>query len=101
VPGRATYSPYSVYYNRFWGYYTTLNTRIDMPGYYQENTRYFWESNFYELSSRQLIYSVQTESFDPASSESLAHQHGQIIVKDMVKKKVLADSAQIAVKKGF
>ena len=89
VAGNAYYSPYSIYYNRFWGYRTTLYRRIYEPGYYVTDTRYFWESNLYEMSTQKLVYSVQTESFEPANSESLGHEYGQLIVKNMVKENVL------------
>ena len=77
------------YDNRFWGYYTIMYDRIYSPGYYVTDTRYFWESNFYDMASRQLLYSVQTQSFSPSSSEELGHEYGKMIVKDMVKKRVL------------
>jgi hypothetical protein len=96
VPSRIYYSPYVIYYRRFWGYYTTVYDRIYSPGYYQENTKYFWESNFYEVTSRELLYSVQTESFDPSSAESLAHEYGRMIVKDMLKHHVLARQSTTA-----
>lgn len=89
VPGNVYYSPYSFYGNRFWGYRTTLYQRIYEPGYYVTDTKYFWESNLYDMSTQKLIYSVQTESFDPANSEILGHEYGQLIVKDMVNKDIL------------
>lgn len=89
VPGRIYYSPYYNYHNRFWGYYTTMYDRIYSPGYYEVSTKYFWESNLYDMDSKQLVYSVQTQSFDPSSSEILAHEYGKLIVNSMVKNKVL------------
>lgn len=89
VPVSIYYSPYGPYYRHFWGYYNTMYGRIYTPGYYVTDTRYFWESNLFDVAGKELIYSVQTESFDPASSETLAHEYGQLIVKDMVKKQVL------------
>ncbi|MBK5280447.1 MAG: hypothetical protein JJE09_16435 [Bacteroidia bacterium] len=89
VPGQVSYTPYAVYYNRWWGYYSTLNRRVYSRGYYVTNTEYFWESNLYDAASKELIYSVQTKSFDPASTESLAHEYGKMIVSDMVKNSVL------------
>jgi hypothetical protein len=89
VPGHVVYTPYYVYYNRFSRYYTTIYQRIYSPGYFDVSTNYFWESNFYDLISRELVYSVQTESFDPGSSESLGHEYGKLIVGNMVQKKVL------------
>ncbi|MFI5139918.1 MAG: hypothetical protein ACHQIM_19005, partial [Sphingobacteriales bacterium] len=93
VPGGIFYySPYGYYHNSFWGYRTALYHRIYEPGYYVVDTKYFWESNLYDMSTQQLMYSVQTESFDPANSESLAHEYGQIIVKNMVEQNVLQNN---------
>lgn len=89
VPGRMYYSPYVMYYNRFWPYYGTLNYRIYEPGYYVTDTRYFWESNVYEVSTQSLLYSVQTKSFDPSNSESLGHEYGKLIIADIVKNNIL------------
>ena len=60
VPGYMNYSPYGYYYNRFWGYRMALYQRIYEPGYYVTDTKYFWESNLYDMSTQKLVYSVQT-----------------------------------------
>lgn len=65
VAGNIFYSPYGYYYNRFWEYRSTLYRRIYTPGYYVSNTKYFWESNLYDMATQQLVYSVQTQSFNP------------------------------------
>lgn len=89
IPGNMYYSPYGIYYNRFWGYSTTLYRRIYEPGYYVTETRYFWESNLYDMSTQKLVYSVQTESFDPVNSESMAHEYGKMMMNDMMEQQVL------------
>jgi hypothetical protein len=89
MPGRIYYSPYTIYHRRFWGYYTTIYDRVYSPGYYQVDTKYFWESNFYDLENKDLLYSVQTESFDPVSAETLAHEYGKMIVNDMQKSGII------------
>ena len=91
VPGRVYYSPYYIYHNRFYGYYRTMYQRIYSEGYYVVNTKYFWETNFYDLESNSLLYSAQSQSFDPLSTESLSHEYGLMIIKDMVKNTVLSD----------
>ncbi len=98
VPGKVNYLPNDTYRNQLWGYYNTVHDRIFSTGYYVTNTKYFWESNFYDLSTGELVYSVQTESFDPASAEILAHEYGQMIVKDMIKNNVLAPLEKVSVK---
>ncbi|HEY8690377.1 MAG TPA: hypothetical protein VIM07_14160 [Chitinophagaceae bacterium] len=76
-------------FNRFGGYYTTMYDRVYAAGYYVTDTRYFWESNLYDMATKQLLYSVQTQSFSPSSSEELGHEYGKMIVNNMVKKHVL------------
>ncbi len=84
------------YFNRFWGYSYNWYQRIYEPGYYVTSTKYFWESNFYEMAAQKLLYSVQTKSFDPANAESLGHEYGRMIVKNMVKKNVLHQQTAVA-----
>jgi len=89
IPSKITYTPYSMYYSRFWGYYSTVYERVYEPGYYTENTNYFWESNLFDLSDKSLIYSAQTKSFDPNNLETLADEYGKIISNDLFKKGIL------------
>jgi hypothetical protein len=77
------------YGNRFWGYHNNRYIRIYEPGYYVINTKYFWESNFYEMADQRLLYSVQTKSFAPDNAESMGHEYGKMIVKNMVKQNIL------------
>lgn len=89
IPGNLFFSPYGYYYNHFWGYRSTLYNRIYEPGYYVTDTKYFWESNLYDMETQKIVYSVQTQSFDPSNSESMGHEYGQIIVKDMIRNNIL------------
>jgi len=83
VPARVYYTPYIMYHHHFWGYYNTMTARIYSPGYYTYDKKYFWESNLYDMKTKELIYSVQTESFNPSSSEQLAHEYSDLIIKNM------------------
>ncbi len=96
VSGGVYHAPYGDHPNRFWGYYNNMYGRVYSKGYYVTNTKYFWESNFYDLSNgTALLYSVQSRSFDPSSVGSLSHEYGQMIVKDMVKNKILTNRKEI------
>lgn len=89
VPGRVYFSPFYSYHTRIGPYWGIMYDRIYSPGYYQSTTRYFWESNIYDLKTKRLIYSVQTETFDPDEASSLAHQYGKVIVNDIKDKNIL------------
>ena len=93
APGQIQYTPYGFYYDRFWGYSRTLYGRIYSPGYYTTNTRYFWESNLYDLSDGKLIYSAQSQSFEPSTSERLGKEYGKLIVDDILDKGVVIVSS--------
>jgi hypothetical protein len=99
VPGRVYYTPYAIYHHRFWGYYNTMYSRVYSPGYYTTDTKYFWESNLYDLSNgTELMYSVQSQSFEPGSAKSLGHEYGQLIVKNMVKDNILVNQKEVKLK---
>ncbi len=89
IAGNTFYSPYAIYYNRFWGYRTTLYRRIHTPGYYVADTRYFWESNLYDMATQQLIYSVQTQSFNPDNADALGSEYSKLIINNMKNQQVL------------
>jgi hypothetical protein len=89
IPSRIFHSPYYVSHNHFLEYYNTITRRIETTGYYSTSTKYFWESNFYDVKNRKLVYSVQTQSFDPTTTRAMAHKYGKLIVQDILTKKVL------------
>ncbi len=89
VPGRITdYSDYERY-GGFHRYFNTVAERIYAPGYFGEETKYIWENNFYDLGSRQMIYSAHSRSFDYTSKTTLAHTYGLLMAQSLVKKKIL------------
>lgn len=90
VPGSVRYEPYAVVYNRFYGYYQTIYNRVYTPGYTNRQTSYFFETNLYDVNANKLLYSAQSESFDPSSASQIANDLSKAVVKDMQKKGILA-----------
>ncbi len=72
-------------------YSANVYERVFAPGYYISSTSYFWEASLFEVGADKMTYSVRTKSFDPLSTEILAHENGLKIMKDMLKKKVIVD----------
>lgn len=85
VPGG--YTPYP--YGGFWGYYSYYSPMVYQPGYYATSTQYSFESNLYQLSNEQLLYSAQSASFNPSSPQGLADDYARMIVKDLRKKRAI------------
>ncbi|MEP7238985.1 MAG: hypothetical protein ABI685_13995 [Ferruginibacter sp.] len=72
-------------------YYSNVYDKVLTPGYYISTTNYFWEASLFEVGADKLTYSVRTRSFDPTTTEMLAHENGQLIMKDMLKQKIILD----------
>ncbi|WP_153796854.1 hypothetical protein [Foetidibacter luteolus] len=87
VPGNMAYNPYP--YRRFWGYYSYYYPRVYQPGYYETNTNYYFETNLYNIDNNKLLYSAQSQSFDPSSTRVLADEYAKTIVKDLKKKNII------------
>jgi hypothetical protein len=89
VPGRIFYTPYGTYSDQLDRYYLTMHDRIYTEGYYTTDTKFFWESNFYDRNAKKMIYSSQTQSFEAGSKEKLAHHYGLLLANNLVKSRVL------------
>jgi hypothetical protein len=89
VPGRINDNEYYNRYGRFDRYMSEVNDRIYTPGYYAEQTKYIWENNFYDLGTRQLIYSAQSRTFDIASKTTLAHTYGQLMAQSLINNMII------------
>ena len=99
VPGRR--EQYISFRRTFWGYYRNVVESVSTEGYYQATTRYFWESNLYDLTKKTLVYSVQTQATDPESANNMAHRYSQTIIEDMMKKGVLSKAGAEAAAKAY
>lgn len=86
VPGNWYPPPY---YGRFWGYYSFWYGRAYDQGYYENTKNYYLETNLYQLSSGNLLYSIQSQTMNPGSAEALAKAFSKRVVKDMKKKQVI------------
>ena len=89
VPGKIVDYSNLNSYSRFDIYYNTVAERIYAPSYFGEETKYVWENNFYDLTTRQIIYSARSRSFDFTSKNTLAHTYGQLMVSSLIDKKIL------------
>lgn len=72
-------------------YYTAIYSKIYEEGYYINDTYYFWESNLFIMPAEKLVYSVQTQSFNPSGKTILAHEYGKLIIHDMLENKIIEE----------
>jgi hypothetical protein len=88
-----SYQPGMAYpYSPFWGYYSYMYGRMYDPGYISVSTKYFWESNLYDVATKKLLYSMQSQSTNPSSAGDMGKAYSKIAVKNMTKEGVLASA---------
>ena len=88
VPGTTPYTP-GPYYGGYYGYYYYNYNTMHQPGYYEETTSIFLESNFYDLNKGKLLSSIQTETVDPLGIEDLAQSFSVTILKKLISDKII------------
>ena len=82
-PG-TTYDPMSRgFYGSFYGYYGYYTPQVDEPGYYVTDNTYYIESNFFDLASDQLLWSIQSDAYNPSSLESWFHGYSKSILSQL------------------
>lgn len=87
VPGSTSYAPATVY--SFWGYYTYWYPQLYAPGYYTEDKVYFLETNLYDASTENLVWSAQSESVNPAGIETFSEEFAELTVEELNEDRLL------------
>ena len=79
-----TYTPSSLnpYYRDYHSYFNHA-VRVATPGYWDKYEVLKLESNLYDSASQQLIWSVQSESFDPRSATQLIDDQITVAIKSL------------------
>lgn len=87
VPGSGPYMPYPRFgwYGNFWSYYSHWYPIAYDPGYYTTDKMYYLESNLYDVSSEQLVWSVQSETINPSSLADFSKSYTKALVKALEK----------------
>ena len=80
-----------VYYNRFTNYYHRTEVLVYKPGYFSFNTRYFLETNLYELKVGRLVWSGRSIVFDPQDVERFVPRYSKKLFKELQNTGIIAD----------
>ena len=86
VAGAATMPiSYGAYYN-----YYAYNLGVAYEsGYYVDDITYFLECNLYDVAKEELLWTARTKSTNIKSVEEEAQKFAEMVVKDMLTKKVI------------
>lgn len=94
VPGNTGYAPVPRfgYYRTFWGYYNTWYPAMYSEGYYEEDKIYFIETNVYDARTEELLWSAQSETYNPSSLDDFSEEFAKVVVSRMEKDGLLINS---------
>jgi hypothetical protein len=81
------YYPYNGYYGNFNSYYTGYYTETSLSGYYETNKMYFIESNLYDANTLELLWSVQSKSYNPSDAEKVSKEYCDELFRLLEKEK--------------
>jgi hypothetical protein len=85
-PG-VVYSPMSYnYYGSYYGYYSHYYPQVYSPGYYSVDKTYYLETNFYDLASDTLLWSVQSEAKNPSDLEDGFTKYSTLMINHLKSK---------------
>ena len=91
-----SYSPYGGYggyganaaYGGFGGYYGYAVSTMSTTGYYKTDNKYFLEAKMFDLSTEELLLSIQTEANNPASIDKSSKEYAQAVMAEIKRLKL-------------
>jgi hypothetical protein len=79
----------TVPYGTFGGYYGWAGSMVYAPGYVQTDTIVHMVSNLYSLPDQKLIWSGQSQTFDPASTQAFMSDVSKAVAKSLQKDRLI------------
>lgn len=73
----------------YFGYYSNWYPTVSTPGYYTAEKSYFIESNLYDATSEEIMWSVQSQVFNPSSLQKFSRSYMTALVKQLESEKLL------------
>jgi len=89
VEGTVANSPSYGWYTTFGGYYGTIAGPIYTPGYYATDRVYYLQSNLFDAQNEQLLWSAQTETYNPSSIEKFSKHFTEAMIKQLERDGIL------------
>ena len=84
-PGTVYYPMSYGFYGSYYGYYNYYYPQVYSPGYYTSEKVYYLESNFYDMVTDQLIWSVQSETYEPTGLKSWFQGYSYMLINHLKK----------------
>ncbi len=91
VQGTSSYTPYPTYgyYGSFGGYYGYNYGMVYEPGYYVTDQTYFVESNLYDASNEEILFSIQSKATNPPDLIKSSHEYAATLFQQLKKEGII------------
>ncbi|MHC1777930.1 MAG: hypothetical protein AB9834_21195 [Lentimicrobium sp.] len=90
-PGTA-YAPMGYgYYGSYYGYYNYYYPQVYESGYYVTDQTYFVETNFFDVQTDQLLWSIQSDAYNPTDLESMFKGYSHVLLYKLRKEGLIKD----------
>lgn len=77
----SSYAPMSYgYYGSYYGYYNHYYPVVYSPGYYSTNKTFYIETNFFDVKTDQLLWSIQSQAYNPDNFDSMFKEYTRTIL---------------------
>ena len=85
VPGSYGYAPMFNYYGRFWSPYGIWYPAVYSPGYFTHDKIFYLETNVYDVKTGELVWSAQSETYNPENLSGFSHELANLISDKLIK----------------
>ena len=84
-----TTGPMHPYYHApYYGYYSMAHRTVHTPERTIKTEKFYLESNFFSVKSKELVWTAQSESIDPENISDFAVEYSEAIVNSMLNAKL-------------
>ena len=77
-------------YTDFYGYWGSYGSYVTSPGYVLETTTLLVETTLFDASTGKVVYSAESETFQPRSRDAMIHDLVPLLVGDLTQRGMLA-----------
>ncbi|NTW24947.1 MAG: hypothetical protein HGA37_09620 [Lentimicrobium sp.] len=88
-PGTAYYPMGYGYYGSYYGYYNYYYPQVYQSGYYITDQTYYVETNFFDVEADQLLWSIQSDAYNPTDLQSMFKEYSRLMLYKLKKEGVI------------
>jgi hypothetical protein len=85
VPGTTAFTPHMGFggFGGYYGYAYGYGSMYSTPGYYTEDKTYFMEARIFDVATENMIWSAQSEAYNPSKIEKFSKEYTALLVERM------------------